>query len=235
MQKKEICQIILSHNKQNKLRFLKEVHKYLIDENLELQSVTQKKSKYFPFNVKKVARQVALRNWTVEEEIIQFWNSLRDYGTKIHDLAQKVSENQNLSLEEKEKIKSVIKFFKDHPQFEVILAEIPIFSRKYKMAGTIDLIVKDTNTNNLFTIDWKTSQKQIKKNDIWHMAKAPFEELPNNKFYNYSLQLSTYNLILKEEYNIQIYDSLIVRLLEDNYEIIEPINMDCEAEELVNL
>jgi len=69
------------------------------------------------------------------------------------------------------------------------------------------------------------------------MAKRPFNTIPKNKFYQYSLQIWTYNTILKEEYGIQIWDSLVIHLKNDykSYVKIEPITMLYEAEKLLML
>lgn len=199
-----IKQKILTHNKNNNLKFIEETHKYFIDNNLELISVTTKKQKYFPFKKEHVSREVAERNWTSEDEVLEEWNILAKNGSYIHKLAEKYCNKEQLSQDELNKIQHVIKYFKEHPEYEIIGTEIKIFSRKYQVAGTIDLIIKDNFTGRLFTIDWKTSRKEINKNDVWEMAKSPFQNLPNNKFYQYSIQIWTYNTILKEEYNIEI-------------------------------
>ena len=60
-------------------------------------------------------------------------------------------------------------------------------------------------------------------------------EIPNNKFYKYSLQLAVYMLILKEEYGIEIYDAFMVHLRNDgSYLKIEPIGMLYEGQMLLD-
>lgn len=225
---------IIEHNKLNKLIFKEETHKYFVN-GKEFISVTTKKQKYFPFKVNEVSRTVAERNWTTEDEVKEGWTIIAKNGSYIHELADRYCRKEKLNSEEINKIQHVKKFFGEHPEFEIVASEIQIFSSKYKVAGTIDLILRNTTNNRLYTIDWKTSSKDINKNDIWEMAKTPFKTIPNNKFYQYSLQLWAYNTILKEEYGIQVWDSLIIHLKNDfvSYVEIEPAQMIYEAEKLL--
>jgi len=185
MKLKEIKKIILEKNKKFELKFDEENHKYFIENNLELLSVTSKISKFFPFDFKKVSRVVAEKNWVTENEVQDEWNSLRDYGSYIHELAEKYCNNEELDKNELDDIVHVIDFFEDHKNYEIIASEIQIFSKDFGVAGTIDLILKDKETNRLFIVDWKTSRKNIDRKQVWNYAKKPFEELPNNKFYSY--------------------------------------------------
>lgn len=227
---------ILTHNKENNLEFIEETHKYYVNKK-EFISVTTKIGKYFPFKVDEVSRKVAEKNWTTEDEIKENWSILTKNGSHIHKLAEKYLNKEKLSEFELEKIEHVRNFLKEHEEFEIIASEIQIFSKKYQVAGSIDLIVRNRDTNRLFTIDWKTSNKEINKNDIWEMAKRPFNTIPKNKFYQYSLQIWAYNTILKEEYGIEVWDSLIIHLKNDykSYVKIEPITMLYEAEKLLML
>ncbi len=227
----EIKETILKHNEKYNLRFIKKTHQYFIQNNLELISVTKKKELYFPFEKDKISRELALKNFSSQEEILSNWSLLAEYGSYIHDLADKYVNNLPLTKIELNQINHIINFFKENSNFEIIASEIKIFSLKYKIAGTIDLILRDKNNNKIYTLDWKTSQKEIEKNDIWQMAKYPFKTIPNNKFYQYSLQIWVYNLILKEEYGIEVYDSLIIHLKNDSnsYRLIIALNMEYEG------
>lgn len=228
-------EIIENHNEAYNLRFDKENHEYSIQDNIKLQSVTSKISQFFPFNKNKISREVALRNWQLQEEVLDEWEILKLNGSYIHELADTYCRGKSLPEKELQLLSHLIQFFKENNHLQIICSEIQVFSKKYNIAGTIDLIVKDTNNNNrLYIIDWKTSKKRIDKKQIFSMAKPPFEELPNNKFHIYSMQLSCYSLILKQEYNIDIWDYMIVHLkYDDTYEIIDATNLCFEAEELL--
>jgi len=142
---------ILAHNKENNLEFIEESHKYYVNKK-EFISVTTKIGKYFPFKVDEISRKVAEKNWTTEDEVKETWDLLAKNGSHIHKLAEKYLNKEKLSKFELEKIEHVINFLEEHEQFEIIASEIQVFSKKYQVAGSIDLIVRDRNTNRLYTI-----------------------------------------------------------------------------------
>jgi hypothetical protein len=227
----DITKFITIHNNKNNLIFDSANHKYYVNGE-EYESVTQRINRFFVFDVKTVSRTIAEKNWILEEDVINHWTYLRNKGSMIHDLAEKYCRGLVLTVSEEKLIKHIISFFND-TGYEVIATEKKIFSNKYKIAGTIDLILKIDNK--LYILDWKTSKKDINNNSYFQMAKPPFNEIPNNKFHIYSLQLSTYMSILKVEYGIEVWDSLIVHLKDDgSYLIIEPLNMLDESRVLLN-
>ncbi|MCB9362148.1 PD-(D/E)XK nuclease family protein [Candidatus Woesearchaeota archaeon] len=227
---------IESHNRKNKLRFDPESHTYAIKNNQVLPSVTERISSYFPFDLSRASRMVAEKQGVYQDEVLEYWEYLRNAGTRVHELAERYCSNQDISPQELEYIRHVRDFFKEHPEFEIIDAEVKIFSQKFLTAGTIDLIYRNRGNGRLHILDWKTSQKEITKNSHFNTGKSPFSHIPNNKFHIYSLQLAAYMHILKEEYGIEIWDSMIVHLKDDQtYTKIEPMNLLCEAEELLSI
>lgn len=219
---------IFEHNSKHNFKFIDDEHKYLVNTE-EYISVTTKLSKYFVFNKQKISREVALRNWTTEDEVISDWDYRRDMGSYTHELANKYIEGETMTQDELEVITHIIDFLNEHKEFEIIASELGIFSSKYKIAGTIDVILKEKSTGRYFTLDWKTSRKSIAKNEYFTMAREPFRHLPNSKLNMYSMQLWAYNLVLKEEYGIEIWDSFIVHL-QDSKKYIKIIPRDLRTE-----
>jgi hypothetical protein len=226
----DIEKAITAHNKINRLVFDAKRHKYYV-KGEEYESVTQRINRFFVFDAQKTLRIIAEKNWVLEEDVMNHWNHLRDRGSMIHELAENYCRGLVLNEEEREIVKHVIAFLEDS-DYEIIATEKKIFSKKYKIAGTIDLILK--TGDRIYLLDWKTSKKEIKSNSYFQMAKPPFNEIPNNKFHVYSLQLATYIEILKEEYNVDVWDSLIVHLKDDgSYLLVEPLTMLEEAKILL--
>ena len=82
-------------------------------------------------------------------------------------------------------------------EFEVVEIEKKIYCKKYKYAGTLDLVVKDKK-GNLVLIDIKTS---------------------NHITFDYYLQLNAYRFAYEEETKSKISKSFIVRLPKKDSEI----------------
>jgi len=227
---------ILAHNKEHKLRFDAEKHQYQMYTDFILTSVTRKISRFFPFDKEAALEAVAAKFSVTEEEVQASWDKIRDRGTYIHDLAERYCMAEELSTDELSEIENVVKFFEDHPEFEVAGAEVKVFSKKYYVGGTIDCILIDSKTGKLVLLDWKTSAKDIEKTQYYSMALPPFNTFPNNKFYSYSLQINSYAHILDQEYGIGISELLIVHLKDDgSYAIIEPILCDAEVEQMLSM
>lgn len=228
-----VIDIIKKVNKQHKLRFNEQKHEYHLGKT-ELQSVTTHLQTYFPFDKEKISKAVAKKTGQTPKKILQQWNKQTKHGTHIHNLIEQHLTKQNLTSKQKEEIKQAIQFFKENKQYEIITVETRIFSKKHKLAGTVDLILKNKENQKLYLADWKTSKKPIQKNKAYKKAKKPFNYLPNNKFHKFSMQLSLYQVMLKHQYNIQIYDTILLHIPQTQpYNIIQPLTLTYEANQIL--
>ncbi|MFT4282915.1 MAG: PD-(D/E)XK nuclease family protein [Candidatus Woesearchaeota archaeon] len=223
--------LIEKHNKRNDLVFNKKEHKYFVNEE-EYISVTTLISKYFVFDEKKAAEFVAAKNLVTPKDVLDDWEKIRDKGSYIHNLADKYAKGENLEDSELDEIGGVIDFFEGE-EFDLVASEIIVFSKKHKVAGTVDLIL--TKNNKLFIADYKTNKKPVLKDDYFDKALEPFDEFGNNKFHIYSMQLSMYSVILKEEYGVDIYDFFVVQIGSKGYNIVSLMDLRFEALEMLNL
>jgi ATP-dependent exoDNAse (exonuclease V) beta subunit len=94
-----------------------------------------------------------------------------------------------------------------------IFSEVIVYCKELKIAGTVDLLVFDNESQKYSILDWKTS-KAI-KTDSYKMKtgnKPETNDLLDCKFNHYTLQLSLYRYLLEKNYNIQLDDQLIIHL-----------------------
>ena len=206
----DVVKKIHEHNRKHNLCFDEKSHTYTID-GCDLDSVTTRLKKYFPFDKENIAKEVAIRRGITYQEVLASWERNRDAGSVMHALAEKFSRGDSLNSYELAKVQHVVGFFKDHPNLEVLGCEVPIFSKRFKIAGTVDLILRDKDKVHI--LDWKTANREILKDDYWEDAVGL--DIPHNNYYKYSLQVSTYAAILKEEYGISVVDSMLVHLRND--------------------
>ncbi|MDP7180517.1 MAG: PD-(D/E)XK nuclease family protein [Candidatus Woesearchaeota archaeon] len=217
---------ISEHNKKHNLQFEEKEHKYTIEGDIVLKSVTTKLQSFFPFDAIKVANELALQRGVDPKSILDEWDTIRDNGTATHNLAERFCNGEELTNEELNKVKHVSTFLKCYSHFQVLGSEVRIFSKKYKVAGTIDLVLKNKTNNRIYLLDWKTSSKEIERDKYWDMAQGKLSNLPHNKFHQYSMQLAVYSKIIKEEYDITVFDGLLVHLREDQtFNAIEPADL----------
>ena len=225
---------ILNHNKKYRLKFDSETHTYTILDDVVLCSVTTRLKSFFPFDAEKVAMKVADFKGIPYKMVLEDWKRIKENGTHTHSLAEKLCNGNKLCAEELSKVKHVVQFLEDHPHFEILGCEVIIFSKKYKVAGTVDIMLSNKEDNNLYILDWKTSSKEIEKDQYWEMAKGVLSDIPHNKFHNYSMQISIYMMILKEEYGIEVYNGLLVHLRDNmTYRVIEPTDLLMYVQEVL--
>jgi ATP-dependent exoDNAse (exonuclease V) beta subunit len=222
----EIIKKIKDHNTKHNFSFNEKYHIYTILNGTRLESVTTKLKKFFPFDAKKISKKVAEIRGISQEEVLLEWKKTADTGTKIHLLAEKFCKGETLTKEELERIKHAVMFFKHNPHLEILGTEVSVFSKEHKIAGTVDLIVKNKQNDKIYLLDYKTCKKEIKKEEHFENALGVLSDFANNKFYNYSMQVSIYSHILKNEYDIPVYDSMLLHLRNDlTYKIVNTEDM----------
>ena len=83
-------------------------------------------------------------------------------------------------------------------RFTVVGAEQIIFSERYGLAGTIDLAMRDAK-GELWLLDWKTNKSIKSEGFNGAIGWGPAAGLQDCNMSHYSLQLSTYQRILRDE------------------------------------
>ena len=86
----------------------------------------------------------------------------RDVGSELHEWIDLFLKNKNPVIPSKQPLKRMAerftKFWKEH-KFKVIESELPLYSKKFDMCGTNDVIVtKPSWKGQLAVLDWKTSK-----------------------------------------------------------------------------
>ena len=112
-------------------------------------------------------------------------------------------------------------------------SEVIVFSKELGIAGTIDVLVYNSEQDMYHLVDWKTN-KRIDKNSF-RKKKGILESskhLDDCNFNHYSLQLTFYRYILERYYGLEIGSQTLFHLKEDNYEIF---NVDYKSEDLISM
>lgn len=98
-------------------------------------------------------------------------------------------------------------------------SELKIFSKKWRLAGTIDqpFLFWENSENRPYLIigDWKTNgefRHDEHPKGRYKKLLRPFAHLYENHHNDYSIQISLYRLILEEEANIQTQDGFLCHI-----------------------
>lgn len=96
------------------------------------------------------------------------------------------------------------------PTLEPYRTEWTIFDESLRLAGSVDMLFRDTSTNELWIYDWKRC-KEIRKYNPWQNAITPeLEHLPDTNYWHYALQLNTYRTILERKYGVHVAGMCLV-------------------------
>jgi hypothetical protein len=93
---------------------------------------------------------------------------------------------------------------------EVVGTEFRIASKKYGVAGTIDLLVYHKLADTYYIMDWKSNEKieMTGRNPLL----PPLAEYSDCEYHNYSIQLSIYRYLLEEEFKCEFGDSILIHV-----------------------
>lgn len=175
-----------------KITFDETNHKYTVDGETDILSVTELVGTIYPFDAPAVAAKLAERGRKTAEEWLAEWQYAADRGTRTHAVAEACVRHKArpVGLKSEQPYYEAAKRAVAEMRRAVLArglkfranAELRVGTRLANVAGTIDLLV-DLGDNHWLLLDYKTCDK-----------------LPQEKLDKYSLQLSLYKQILLKEY-----------------------------------
>tara|TARA_B100000902_G_scaffold5552_1_gene7230 strand:- start:1044 stop:1772 length:729 start_codon:yes stop_codon:yes gene_type:complete len=215
-------------------------HKYILksDPNLNFTSVTSITSQYFaPFEKEAIAKRLVETNMKymgmTSEELIATWDEARDFGTLVHNNIESYINKE--TYKDISEVKHAIKWmnkFKNLSEF-IFYPEVIVYSKELEIAGSIDVLAKDTKSNTYIIIDWKTSKSISKSSYGGKKGTHPItSHLMDCKYVHYSMQLSLYRYLIEEFYDIKISNLLIAHL---NGSECKPIVADYYQKEVTDM
>ncbi|MBT4364777.1 MAG: hypothetical protein HN931_04745 [Desulfobacterales bacterium] len=190
------------------LVFNSDDHSYLMNGKVPLTSVTRFINNFFEkFDTEKASRKYSLKHGLRQQDVIKMWEErgreARELGNRVHFYAECLVKGENLPKPTSGK-ESVFYKVVDNSvskllaKYELVEAEKIVFDPANKIAGTIDLILKDNDNGDIVVFDWKTS-KEIKTSNPWQSGRPPIRHLQDCNYNHYSLQLNFYKKILRDE------------------------------------
>ena len=224
------------------LLFDEPTHVYSLknDPEIEFTSATTFIHHFFsPFDREKVAEKLlGLPKYAgkTKEDLFQDWKQSGISGTNVHgalediiiehnagedvydfeDVSKKHLENRCDNDFEYQKAYNGATWLRDNVLFEpelMLLPEVMVYSKELKIAGMMDLLVKNTVTGNYTILDWKTNKRISKK--AFGSAKGTqkaTEEIDDCNYMHYTLQLSLYRYILETYYGLNISSQALIHL-----------------------
>lgn len=200
-------------------QFDPKLHRYTYDGE-PMQSVTKTIEKFHEkFDTEAVAKKTSEKTGVDAEILKEQWVETNRYanvvGTELHSYIENYYNKQfqeiPLNLDVVDRIN---KFNKIHAQkiskLEPLKFEVRIFSKKWKIAGTIDALF--FRNGKIYILDWKSNKKfthDDHQDGKWQKLLDPFGDFYKNHHNEYSIQLCLYAAIL-EQWGIDIAGAYIV-------------------------
>jgi len=181
-----------------------------------------------PFDREYWSKKKAIERGVDPSVILEEWNQKSSkslvLGREVHKYIEDFWMGQNPEMPQDETIKERVEKFLDFYEkklkyFLPLKSELKIFSKKWRISGTIDqpfLFWDDTRKKPLLILgDWKTN-KEFKHDDHpkgkYKKLLRPFADLYENQHNEYSIQISLYRLILEEEAGIETADGFLCHI-----------------------
>ena len=197
------------------LHFDEEPHEYYTLDNAGHKTlytpVTAFVDSFFPkFNSSAIAPRVAAKRGITTEEVLREWKEIADnackFGTRVHECAEDTMRgnplrNKPADAREEETFKHAVSVAKKiRSKYEILGIEKVTFVEDLKLAGTVDLFVRNKRSDGTYKywiLDYKTNKKIEQDNPYQKFGYSPFHRMPDNNFSHYTIQLNVYQRMLQ--------------------------------------
>lgn len=246
-----------SHKRDKMIRFKEQGHSYFINgKKSSYRSVTTLVHQHFSkFNADEViTNMMKSKNWESSKyhgmtraEIKKQWNdngkeSAR-LGTKMHQMFEYYYNGINLDNIERDygdtiEYQYFMNFVNEHQDLIPYRTEWAVFSEKFKVTGSIDMIFENED-GTLSIYDWKRCKSIDRYNSFGKCCKIKkLSNIDDCNYFHYSFQLNIYKKILETHYDKRIKDMYLVVIHPNNetnnYIKIPVPEMDREATIMLN-
>lgn len=177
--------------------FDQDLHQYRDIHGVVIESVTSHIKRHSqPFDADYWSERKALEKGVSKEEILKEWDDKRNAGIKMHfDISNYITDQANPLPEISEYLLNTLDNYIKDDNYR-LYPELVVFSQEMHLAGTIDLLVHNLETNKMFVIDFKTDAKL-------RMIKLREMSFPYNNYFDcnydhYRLQTRLYSEILQK-------------------------------------
>ena len=153
------------------------------------------------FDSYKMSALVAKKRNTTQQAVLKEWehskNKSCSLGTKVHLFGEKYCRDITLKPTDGYE-EAIVKWYSTIPNYiEPLFLELQMYSESLGIAGTADMIFYNKNTGKFVLRDYKTNRDLFKNYKEKRMLK-PFDNLLDNPFNKYQLQLSLYQILFEQ-------------------------------------
>lgn len=242
-----------------KYTFIEDGHYYLCNGKRVGISTTGLISQYEQeFNSDTISQQVADKRGISQREVLEEWRIENLHstikGSMVHEFAQSLWEGKEYKFDysnvpqeiDLDRLKSdveklmpqAINFYNDYKdRYELIGCEIYLGDEEFDECGATDQVMLNKLTGGIAIIDYKTNKKIEKESYRHKKMLVPLHKFDDCNYIHYSIQLSDYKFKFEKNIKMPVEETFIVyfNVNADNYEIIEPLDMEEEVNKILNM
>jgi ribosomal protein L14E/L6E/L27E len=149
-------------------------------------------------------------------------------GTMLHAYAEALWNDWDMDAPDVLKTKYVQQMHKDLSEtFELVKTELLVYSKKLRLAGQVDLLLKAQGTSDLALMDYKFLKEDIKKRSFYNprtrrykYMKGPFKRLHDCNYNHYSIQMEIYRYLMGQ-LGDKVKAKVLIVVTPDGYELVE--------------
>lgn len=240
-----------------KYTFIEDGHYYLCNGKRVGISTTGLIAQYEQkFDSDTISQMVANKRGISQQEVLEEWRIENLHstikGSAVHEFAQSLWEGKEYTFDysnvpkeiDLDRLKSdieklipqAINFYNDYKDmYELIGCEVYLGDEEYDECGATDQIMMNKYTGGIAIIDYKTNKKIEYESYKHKKMLVPLHKFDDCNYIHYSMQLSDYKFKFEKNIKLKVDETFIVyfNINADNYEIIEPLNMENEVEEIL--
>jgi hypothetical protein len=236
----------LSPNK--KVFFIEEGHKYYHENDIVNGKITPFENSEFKFKsptgiigdlyehfdvipqAKKYVKKHELPiTW---EQLVYAWEQLgliaSEEGTILHGYGEALFNNWPMEAPTLIKQPFVHTLYKELlSKYTLAKTELLVYSTRLRLAGQVDLLMKNKDGSEYYILDYKFLNKPIEKKSFFNwgtkkfkMMKGPFKHLMDCNFIHYSIQMELYRYLMGSIGN-KVKNKTLMVVTTKNYELVE--------------
>lgn len=242
-----------------KYTFIEDGHYYLCNGKRVGISTTGLIAQYEQeFDSDTISQQVANKRGISQQEVLEEWRIENLHstikGSMVHEFAQSLWEGKEYTFDysnvpkeiDLDRLKSdieklipqAINFYNDYKDmYELIGCEIYLGDEDFDECGATDQMMLNKYTGGITIIDYKTNKKIEYESYRHKKMLMPLHKYDDCNYVHYSFQLGDYKYKFEKNTNLKVEETFIVyfNVNADNYEIIEPLNMEKEVKKILEL
>ena len=203
-----------------------------------------------------ISQMVANKRGISQKEVLDEWKKENEFscikGSCIHLKAQSLWMGTDYEIDyntiddtiDKDRLKKeydimskqATDFYNDYKDmYDMIQDEFIVWSKEFDIAGSIDGIMYNKNTQQCCILDFKSNKDLQFKSKYRKKMKVPLHKLDDVNGQHYYIQLSIYKYLIEKYTNIKVDELFIVyfNINADSYEIIEIPYLKKEVEEIL--